>query len=176
MSRIDLGMPAFGSGNLFAEEKVPHAARRELAKPQLRKNLRHATSTIRTKRTAVTGELSDWEQLRDAGSALKESVMARLPELLIQFEENVTTRGGTVHRARDAAEANAIIHSLITAEGAQEVVKVKSMATQEIGMNEYLEECGITALETDLAELIVQLDHDFGTKHSNAPTSTRHSR
>jgi L-lactate utilization protein LutB len=43
-------------------------------------------------------------------------------------------------------------------------------------MNEYLEERGITALETDLAELIVQLDHDFGTKHSNAPTSTRHSR
>jgi L-lactate dehydrogenase complex protein LldF len=160
MSRIDLGMPSFGSGNLFAEEKFPAAARRELANPQLRKNLRHATSTIRAKRTAVTGELPDWEQLRDAGSALKESVMARLPELLVQFEENVTARGGTVHWARDAAEANAIIHGLITAECVDEVVKVKSMATQEIGMNEYLEERGITALETDLAELIVQLDHD----------------
>jgi L-lactate dehydrogenase complex protein LldF len=160
MSRIDLGMPSFGSGNLFAAEKFPVAARRELANPQLRRNLRHATSTIRAKRTAVTEELPDWEQLRDAGSALKESVMARLPELLVQFEENVTRRGGTVHWARDAAEANAIIHSLVMAEGVNEVVKVKSMATQEIGMNEYLEERGVTALETDLAELIVQLGHD----------------
>ncbi|MDQ0824375.1 L-lactate dehydrogenase complex protein LldF [Arthrobacter sp. B2I5] len=162
MPRTQLGMPGLhpGSGNLFAEEKFPSAARRGLGNSQLRRNLKHATSTIRGKRLAVTGELPDWEELREAGSAIKTAVMARLPELLEAFEANVTARGGVVHWAQDAAEANRIIHDLVKAEGVDEVVKVKSMATQEIGMNEYLEERGIAAFETDLAELIVQLGHD----------------
>lgn len=86
--------------------------------------------------------------------------MANLPALLEQFETNFTARGGIIHWARDAQEANEIITALIRETGETEVVKVKSMATQEIGLNEYLEEQGIAAFETDLAELIVQLDHD----------------
>ena len=153
-------LPAFGSGNLFAGESFPKAAHRELGNAQLRANLGHATHTIRDKRQAVVSELPDWEQLRDAGSAIKESVMARLPELLEEFEKNFTARGGVIHWARDAREANEIVAGLVRATGETEVVKVKSMATQEIGLNEYLEEQGIEAFETDLAELIVQLDHD----------------
>jgi L-lactate dehydrogenase complex protein LldF len=65
-----------------------------------------------------------------------------------------------VHWARDAAEANSIVTGLVQATGAHEVVKVKSMATQEIGLNEALESAGIAAWETDLAELIVQLGKD----------------
>ena len=65
-----------------------------------------------------------------------------------------------MHWARDAAEANRIVTDLVRATGADEVVKVKSMATQEIGLNEALAEAGIAAWETDLAELIVQLGHD----------------
>ena len=163
MSGTFLGMPAipaFGTGNLHADEAFPAAAERELGKPQLRANLRHATHTIRDKRLKVVGELSDWEQLRDAGSATKEAVMARLPELLEQFEANFTARGGTIHWARDAAEANRIVTELVRATGSTDVVKVKSMATQEIGLNEHLEAEGISAFETDLAELIVQLGHD----------------
>ena len=87
--------------------------------------------------------------------------MARLPELLEQLERNVTARGGVVHWARDADEANRIVTGLIQATGSDDVVKVKSMATQEIGLNEHLEAEGITAVETDLAELIVQLGHDW---------------
>ena len=153
-------LPVFGRGNLNAVESFPSAAKRELGNAQLRANLGHATHTIRDKRLRVVGELPDWEELRDAGSAVKESVMARLPELLEQFEANFTARGGIIHWARDADEANEIVRDLIRAEGVDEVVKVKSMATQEIGLNEYLEEQGIAAYETDLAELIVQLDHD----------------
>ena len=78
----------------------------------------------------------------------------------MQFEAAVTARGGIVHWARDAAEANRIVVGLVQATGADEVVKVKSMATQEIALNEALEAAGIAALETDLAELIVQLGHD----------------
>lgn len=153
-----LGTP--GVGNLRGDESFPKAARTALADSQLRRNIGHATHTIRTKRLAAVAECDDWEQLRAAGSALKQDVMARLPELLEQLESNVTRRGGVVHWARDGEEANRIVADLVRAAGSDEVVKVKSMATQEIGLNEYLEAHGIAAFETDLAELIVQLGHD----------------
>ncbi|MBX7446439.1 iron-sulfur cluster-binding protein [Mycolicibacterium sp. 3033] len=153
-----LGMP--GSGNLRGDEPFPEAARRALRDTQMRRNVGHATHTIRTKRLGAVGECADWEELREAGSAIKDDVLARLPELLEELEANVTARGGVVHWARDAHEANAIVTSLVRAAGADEVVKVKSMATQEIGLNEHLEAHGITAVETDLAELIVQLGRD----------------
>ncbi|WP_425003741.1 LutB/LldF family L-lactate oxidation iron-sulfur protein [Mycolicibacterium sp. S3B2] len=153
-----LGMP--GSGNLRGDEPFPEAARRALRDTQMRRNVGHATHTIRTKRLGAVSECADWEELREAGSAIKADVLARLPELLEELEANVTARGGVVHWARDAHEANAIVTSLVRAAGADEVVKVKSMATQEIGLNEHLEAHGITAVETDLAELIVQLGRD----------------
>ena len=153
-----LGTP--GVGNLRGEVSFPTAAREALGNAQLRRNVGHATHTIRAKRLAAVAECDDWEQLRAAGSALKQDVMARLPELLEQLERNVVARGGVVHWARDGAEANEIITALIRETGADEVVKVKSMATQEIGLNEHLETEGIAAFETDLAELIVQLGHD----------------
>ncbi|MCP2621320.1 LutB/LldF family L-lactate oxidation iron-sulfur protein [Mycolicibacterium smegmatis] len=158
MSTTFLGSP--GLGNLRGDESFPHAARGALANSQLRRNIGHATQTIRGKRLRAVAECDDWEDLRAAGSALKQDVMARLPELLEQLESNVTARGGVVHWARDADEANRIVTELIRATGSDEVVKVKSMATQEIGLNEHLEAQGIAAFETDLAELIVQLGHD----------------
>jgi L-lactate dehydrogenase complex protein LldF len=153
-----LGTP--GIGNLRGDEPFPRAARRALRDSQMRRNVGHATRTIRTKRLEAVSECADWEELRAAGSAIKQDVLARLPELLEQLERNVAARGGVVHWARDADEANHIVTDLIRATGADEVVKVKSMATQEIGLNEHLEAEGIAAIETDLAELIVQLDHD----------------
>jgi L-lactate dehydrogenase complex protein LldF len=165
-----LGLPSVGQapvrsspgvGHLQGSESFPTAARRALGDTQLRSNIGRATATIRGKRARVVAEVPDWEQLREAGRTLKASTMARLPELLTQLEEQVTARGGTVHWARDAAEANAIVTRLVQATGASEVVKVKSMATQEIGLNEALEAAGIDAWETDLAELIVQLGHDL---------------
>src|SRR5699024_10059179 len=95
------------------------------------------------------------------GSDLKVRVMADLPALLEEFEKNFTARGGIIHWARDAAEANRIVADLVKATGETEVVKVKSMATQEIGLNEALAAEGIAAFETDLAELIVQLADDM---------------
>ncbi|MGE2836022.1 LutB/LldF family L-lactate oxidation iron-sulfur protein [Mycobacterium sp. SMC-4] len=156
-----LGVPGMrGSGNLRGTEPFPHAARKALRDTQMRRNVGHATRTIRAKRLAAVAECADWEQLRAAGSAVKQDVLSRLPELLEQLERNVTARGGVVHWARDADEANRIITDLVRATGSNEVVKVKSMATQEIGLNEHLESAGIAATETDLAELIVQLGHD----------------
>jgi L-lactate dehydrogenase complex protein LldF len=158
-----LGMPTTaprGVGHLRGDEPFPVAARAALANPQLRRNLGHATATIRAKSGKVIAELPDWQELRSAGSALKAYTMAHLPELLEQLEENVTAAGGVVHWAADANEANRIVTDLVRATGHDRIIKVKSMATQEIGLNEALEAAGIQPVETDLAELIVQLGHD----------------
>jgi len=150
MSGTFVGMPAF-----------PTAARGALADTQLRHNLAHATHTIRDKRARVVAEVEDWEDLRLTGAALKESALRDLDRHLVDLEGALTARGATVHWARDAAEACAIVAEVARAHDADEVVKVKSMATQEIGLNEALAEQGIAAWETDLAELIVQLGEDL---------------
>ncbi|MDO5502753.1 MAG: LUD domain-containing protein, partial [Actinomycetia bacterium] len=154
------GPPASQGSDLTGTRPFPAAARDALSNSRLRRNLSNATGIIRGKRANVVGEVADWEELRSAGAAIKAHTMAHLPELLEQLEEQVTARGGAVHWARDADEANRIVLDLVRAKGADEVVKVKSMATQEIALNEALEAAGITAIETDLAELIVQLAHD----------------
>ncbi|PRY01685.1 lactate utilization protein B [Allonocardiopsis opalescens] len=139
----------------------PEAAREAAGNAQLRHNLRRATHTIRDRRAAVVGELDDWGRLRAAGKAIKERTLRHLDVHLERLEAAVTAAGGHVHWAADAAEANAIVTRLVKATGETEVVKVKSMATQEIGLNEALAEAGISAYETDLAELIVQLGDDL---------------
>ncbi|MCM2429694.1 lactate utilization protein B [Streptomyces sp. RKAG337] len=150
MSGTYLGMPAF-----------PEAAAQSTQDTQLRGNLRHATHTIRAKRAVAVAELADWPQLRAAGAAVKDRTLRHLDHYLEQLETAVTAAGGVVHWAADAAEANRIVTDLVRATGETEVVKVKSMATQEIGLNEALAEAGIHAYETDLAELIVQLGDDL---------------
>ncbi|MFG2747852.1 lactate utilization protein B [Streptomyces xanthophaeus] len=149
-----LGMPAF-----------PTAARDAVHDEVLRANLRRATHTIRDRRARAVAELADWDRLRAAGKAVKDHTLRHLDRYLLQLEEAVTAAGGTVHWAADADEANRIVTALVRAACGPdtekpEVVKVKSMATQEIGLNEALEAAGIAAYETDLAELIVQLGHD----------------
>jgi L-lactate dehydrogenase complex protein LldF len=138
----------------------PEAAREELRNEQLRVNLRHATTSIRDKRARAVGELPDWDELREAGRAIKDRTLARLDQYLVELEQAVQQRGGTVHWARDAAEANGIVADIARRHGVDEVVKVKSLATDEVELNDALAGAGITAVETDLAELIVQLDGD----------------
>ncbi len=158
-----LGLPTAprGVGHLRGAEPFPVAARHGLADTQLRRNLSKATAGIRAKRAAVVAEVPDWEELREAGRAIKAETMAHLDRYLEQLEAQVTARGGVVHWARDAGEANDIVVGLVRGTGAAEVVKVKSLATDEIGLNEALAGAGIQAHETDLAELIVQLGHDW---------------
>ncbi len=149
------------------------AARAGLANGQQRRNLRKATTTIREKRERVVAELDDWEQLREAGKRIKEHAMRHLDVHLEQLEETVTGAGGTVHWARDASEANGIVARLVRAAGSREVVKVKSMATDEIGLNDALAAEGISAVETDLAELIIQLGDDDSQSHILVPAIHR---
>ncbi len=138
----------------------PAAARRALGDSQLRANLARATSTIRDKRGRVVDELPDWEELRAAGAAIKDAALLRLDSTLEALESSVTDAGGMVHWAKDGDEACSIVASIARSHGVDEVVKVKSIATDEIGLNERLAAEGILAVETDLAELIIQLDDD----------------
>jgi L-lactate dehydrogenase complex protein LldF len=150
MGATFVGMPVF-----------PVAAREALGNSQLRHNLAHATHTIRDKRARVVAEVPDWEDLRTAGAAIKDTTLADLEQHLVQLEVALTEQGAIVHWARDAEEANRIVTEVAKAHAVDEVVKVKSMVTQEIGLNEALAAEGIAAWETDLAELIVQLGDDL---------------
>jgi L-lactate dehydrogenase complex protein LldF len=145
-----VGMPAF-----------PVAARAALADTQLRANLAHATSTIRAKRAKVVAEVDNWEELRLAAAAIKDNTLLHLDEHLVRLEESLTAQGAIVHWARDATEACAVVAEVARKHQVDEVVKVKSMATGEIDLNEALAAQGIAAWETDLAELIVQLGDDL---------------
>ena len=156
----DLPRAPAGVGQLRGRRSFPAAAREAVSNAQLRRNVGAATATIQAKRAEVVNELPDWAELRAAGAAIKDDVLAHLDQYLVQLETQVTDRGGTVHWARDAVEANRIAVDLVRRASASEVVKVKSMATQEIGLNDALSGAGITPWETDLAELIVQLGHD----------------
>jgi L-lactate dehydrogenase complex protein LldF len=138
-------------------EGFPAAAREALGNEQLRRNLRVATYTIRAKRAAVVAERPDWEELREAGRAIKERVLRHLDDYLVEFEQAVERAGGSVHWARDADEACRAVAAVVEATGEREVVKVKSLTTDEIRLNESLAAVGIDVVETDLAELICQL-------------------
>lgn len=147
-------------GGIKPAKPFPKAAHDTLENAQMRRNLRHATTTIREKRLRAIQELPNWEAIRREGEALKDEALSNLGTLLPQLEAAVQRAGGQVHWARDAAEARRIVGDLAAAHGAREVIKVKSIATDEIELNGGLAERGIHAIETDLAELIVQLAGD----------------
>ena len=138
----------------------PMAAKVMLGDTQLRKNVRHATDVIQGKRARVVAEMPDWQQLREAGKQIRQHTMEHLDFYLEQFETNCTRAGGVVHWARDAEEARKIIVGLVKLSGSDEVIKIKSMTTEEIQLNSALEAAGIHPFETDLAELIIQLGED----------------
>jgi L-lactate dehydrogenase complex protein LldF len=138
----------------------PKAAKRLLENAQLRRNVRRATDTVGAKRTKVVAEMADWQELRAAAHEIKEHTLRHLDSYLEQFEANCTRAGGEVHWARDADEANRIVIGLIRERGQAEVVKVKTMTSDETGLNRALEAAGIAPHETDLADMIVQLGED----------------
>lgn len=144
-------------GYSSAQIPFPTLAKEALKDQQLRTNLHRATTTIRKKRAKVVAEVSDWEALRQAGHDIKMATLADLSTHLKRFEKEFVDVGGIVHWARNSQEACEFVTKIAQENKITEVVKVKSLTTDEINLNEYLAERGIGAKETDLAELIVQL-------------------
>ncbi len=142
--------------------EFPEAAKERLLQDsqEPRKNVQHATNVIQAKRKRVVDELPDWEELRESGRQVKAHTLRHLDHYLTQFEEQCTRAGGHVHWASDAAEANRIILGLVQKHEAKEVIKIKTMTSEEVGLNAHLEQNGVHPIETDLAELIIQLGKD----------------
>ncbi|CRF48293.1 Predicted L-lactate dehydrogenase, Iron-sulfur cluster-binding subunit YkgF [Helicobacter heilmannii] len=125
---------------------------------QMRTNLRSAMDTLIHKRKDLLEDrYPEWEQLRTMGQNAKLKVLAQLDTYVQRFEENATKNGFVVHYASTARDANEIIYNLAKERGVERILKGKSMASEEIGLNQYMKEKGIVAKETDLGELIIQL-------------------
>lgn len=123
--------------------------------------LQHALVSPRAgfvgKRAVARAALPEFEDIRDAGRDLKNHTLANLDVYLEQYEQRVAEAGGHVHWAETAEDARKIVLDICRSVDAKTVNKGKSMISEEIGVNDYLEENGIKAVETDLGEYIIQL-------------------
>ena len=143
-------------------KRVDHAeaARHFLAAPEHLAFHDERLWDLRTKRDRQAFAIPEWEALRELASGIKEHTLTHLDQYLEQFEAAATANGVAVHWARDGAEHNAIVLSILRENGARTLIKSKSMLTEECGMREYLTAHGIDITETDLGERIQQLDDE----------------
>ena len=128
-----------------------------LRNEKLQKALEKLQSKFVDGRAVVIAELSDFEGLRDAAAAIRDRVLNNLDGYLQHFEQEATARGAVVHWAETADDVNRIVAEIAAQHGVQRIVKSKSMVTEECGLNDFLESRGLTVLETDLGEYILQL-------------------
>ncbi|KEA63171.1 putative L-lactate dehydrogenase, Iron-sulfur cluster-binding subunit YkgF [Marinobacterium lacunae] len=135
-------------------------------------NLQRALGNLKagfpSKRAAAIARLPEFDALRDQARDLKNHILEHLDLYLEEFEKNVTTNGGTVHWCRSAEDARKTILQICQQQDAKTVTKGKSMVSEEIALNEYLEANGVTPVETDLGEYILQLRNDHPS-HIVAP-------
>ncbi len=139
----------------------------------LRLALQRATGQFTLQRAQAFAELAEPQALRDRARAIREYTITHLPELLERLEAEVTARGGVVHWAEDAAQARQIILDLAHSRGVRQIVKSKSMVSEEIGLNRALQLAGLEVVETDLGEYIIQL---AGERPSHIVTPAIHKR
>lgn len=112
---------------------------------------------VREKRDNAAHGVKGWEYLRDTASKIKANVLSNLDNYLIEFEANAINNNIKVHWASDAEEHNTIVHKILEKHNAKNVVKSKSMLTEECHLNPFLEAKGIEVVDTDLGEYIVQI-------------------
>ena len=117
-------------------------------------------STLVSKRKTIFTDEAETEQLRTLGNALKKKALSKLPQLLEQLEEKCTQNGIKVHWAETTSEANHQVLEIMRSHGAAKLVKGKSMVSEEMELNAFLEKNGIEALENDLGEFIIQLNNE----------------
>ncbi|MGM0398143.1 MAG: LUD domain-containing protein [Halobacteriota archaeon] len=115
-----------------------------------------------------TGELDDYQALREEARQIKEDAIDRLPELIDELTESVEANGGTVYVAEDAADANRYIREVAEESDADSLVKSKSMTSEELEVNDALESAGVDVWETDLGEFVLQVA-DEAPSHIVAP-------
>lgn len=146
--------------HFVAPQDFKARARAALEDSKLRGSFRGAMDFLQTKRRAQFPDDDELQHLRELGEAVRRHALSRLPELLEQLERTLTARGVHVYWAETATDATAIIHEIARSHDARRIVKGKSMASEEIELNDYLEARGIDCIESDMGEYIVQLAHE----------------
>jgi L-lactate dehydrogenase complex protein LldF len=135
-------------------------AREAVQDPQLKRALAHVKVGFIGKRAKAAARLPEFEALRDAARDIKDHTLDHLDLYLERYEERVTAQGGQVHWCPNAVDARAAVLDICRRVGAKTVTKGKSMISEEIDLNQHLEANGITPVETDLGEYIIQLRHE----------------
>jgi L-lactate dehydrogenase complex protein LldF len=132
-------------------------ARGALADPNLQRALGNVRAGFIEKRRKAADALPEFDALRDSAREIKDHTLANLDLYLEAYEARVTEAGGQVHWAETAEDARRIMLDICRKAGARTVTKGKSMITEEVGLNDFLEKNGIRPVETDLGEYIIQL-------------------
>ncbi|MBZ7935599.1 iron-sulfur cluster-binding protein [Campylobacter sp. B0100352/1] len=143
--------------------KMPHEqiVHIKLNDKQMQENLVNAMHTLQTNRfKVIDAKFNDWQGLRSKAKQAKNNALMSLKDRLLEFEKNATANGMIVHWADTKEDACEIIYQLMVEKNISKVLKGKSMASEEIGLNHYLESKGMKAIETDLGELILQLNDE----------------
>jgi L-lactate dehydrogenase complex protein LldF len=122
-----------------------------------RGKFRSAMDFLIAKRAAQFPDPTEWAELRESGQQIRQRAIAYLPKLLVQFEQKAQQNGMTVHWAETPLEANQIIHGILQRQQVRTLIKGKSMVSEEIELNQYLQAHSIQALESDMGEFIVQM-------------------
>ncbi|MDJ0950027.1 MAG: LutB/LldF family L-lactate oxidation iron-sulfur protein [Alphaproteobacteria bacterium] len=135
-------------------------AHEAMADAPLQKALGNIKHGFIQKRRKAAARLPEFEALRDQAREIKNHTLAHLDFYLERFEQKVVDNGGTVHWCRTAEDARRAILSVCRLVGAKTVTKGKTMIGEEIGINDFLAEHGITPVETDLGEYIIQLRNE----------------
>jgi L-lactate dehydrogenase complex protein LldF len=141
----------------------------KLADARLQKNLKKLSDKFVTARAAAVAELDDFEATRNAAVERRNRALAQLDVWLEAFERNATARGATVLYAETHEEAARLIVEIGKKHGVQKAIKSKSMVSEEIGLNQALSAAGITPVETDLGEYILQINDNEAPSHIIAP-------
>jgi L-lactate dehydrogenase complex protein LldF len=142
--------------SVYEHQDFLTASREALRRPALQEALARLGQTLAEGNRAAWAALPGSDRLRARARAIKDEALARLDQLLKQLEAAVRARGGHVHLAADAEAARRIVVGLARERGVKRIVKAKSMTTEEIRLNEALEEAGFEVVETDLGEFIAQ--------------------
>ncbi len=135
-------------------------SKQALANDTIRNNFRGAMDFLQDKRAQVFPDREAYEALSARGELIKQRCLNKLPVLLEQLEKKCEANGIQVHWAETCEEAQEIVHELIQAQDGRQVVKGKSMVTEEMGLNDYLAERNIDCIESDMGEYIVQMDEE----------------
>ncbi|MCY7502753.1 LutB/LldF family L-lactate oxidation iron-sulfur protein [Bacillus sp. FSL K6-4563] len=128
-----------------------------------------AQERLYERRLSASEELGNWEKWRELGEEIRQHTLTHLDDYLYQLSESVSARGGHVFFAKTKKEASAYIQHVAQKKAAQKIVKSKSMVTEEIEMNQALEEIGCEVVESDLGEYILQVDDHEPPSHIVAP-------